>query len=166
MQDENKSTRATDLTELEKKVIAVIQGDMPIVAQPYRQMADQLGIEETRLLEVLEDLVERGIIRRFGATLRHQKSGYTSNVMVAWQVDEARIDAVGRIMASFRTVSHCYRRNPTEQWPYNLYTMVHGRDEASCRKTAEKMARKAGLADYQLLFSRRELKKTSMRYFR
>jgi DNA-binding Lrp family transcriptional regulator len=85
---------------------------------------------------------------------------------VAWQVDEARIDAVGKIMASFRTVTHCYRRNPTDQWPYNLYTMVHGRDEASCRKTAEKMAQKAGVQAYQLLFSRRELKKTSMRYFR
>ena len=82
--------------------------------------------------------------------------------MVAWQVEEGRIETVGKIMASFRQVSHCYRRNPTGDWPYNLYTMIHARDEASCRETARKMAEKSGVADYALLFSCRELKKTSM----
>jgi len=105
------------------------------------------------------------VIRRFGATLRHQKSGYRANAMTAWQVEEDRMDAVGEIMASFKEVSHCYRRDPTPEWKYNLYTMIHGKDEAHCRHTAEKMARKAGIHNYSLLFSRRELKKTSMHYF-
>jgi DNA-binding Lrp family transcriptional regulator len=153
------------LTELEKRVIAAIQGDMPVVARPYLQIANQLGIDEAQLLDILRDLTRRGIIRRFGATLRHQKSGYAANVMVAWQVSEARIDEVGKIMAGFRAVSHCYRRNPTQQWPYNLYTMVHGKDEAGCRRTARKMAEKSGVSSYAMLFSRRELKKTSMTYF-
>ena len=153
------------LTDLEKQVIASIQGDMPITERPYQAIAGRLGIEERQLLDVLRNLVDRGIIRRFGATLRHQKSGYQANVMVAWQVAEARIEDVGRIMASFRAVSHCYRRNPTDQWPFNLYTMVHGKDEAGCRKTAEQMAGKAGVETYSMLFSRRELKKTSMTYF-
>jgi DNA-binding Lrp family transcriptional regulator len=80
-------------------------------------------------------------------------------------VEESRIDAVGTIMAQFREVSHCYRRDPTPEWPYNLYTMIHGLDEQHCRSTAEKMAAKAGVQDYCLLFSRREFKKTSMTYF-
>jgi DNA-binding Lrp family transcriptional regulator len=153
------------LTELEKRIIAVIQGDMPIVARPYAQIARELGIEEGQLLEVLKDLVRRGVIRRFGATLRHQKTGYAANAMTAWIVAEDRLEEVGRIMASFKEVSHCYRRDPTEQWRYNLYTMIHGRDEDHCRRTAEKMAKKADVWQYQLLFSRRELKKTSMKYF-
>ena len=155
----------TNLTELEKQVIAAIQSDMPIVERPYQQIAAQLSIEETRLLEILKDLVRRGVIRRFGATLRHQKSGYAANAMVAWQVGEERIDAVGREMAGFRAVSHCYRRDSTPQWPYNLYTMVHGKDEADCRRTADRMAAKTGIRKFILLFSRRELKKTSMKYF-
>ena len=69
--------------------------------------------------------------------MRHQQSGYKSNVMVAWQVDEALIEQVGNTMADFKMVSHCYRRNPTGQWPYNLYTMVHGRSEADCRNTVK-----------------------------
>ncbi len=153
------------LTELEKQVIAAIQGDIPVAEHPYHALALRLGISEDRLLAVLNDLVRRGIIRRFGATLRHQKSGFGANAMVAWQVDEARIDEVGRLMASFAAVSHCYRRNPAAHWPYNLYTMVHGQDEAGCRRTAAEMAQKAQVQHYTLLFSRREFKKISMQYF-
>ena len=153
------------LTELEKMVVASLQGDMPVIEQPYARIAADIGIDEKRLLGILDDLVRRGVIRRFGATLRHQKSGYKANAMTAWQVEEERMDAVGEIMASFKEVSHCYRRDPTPEWPYNLYTMIHGTDEDYCRKTAETMAQKAGVQNYALLFSRRELKKTSMKYF-
>jgi DNA-binding Lrp family transcriptional regulator len=153
------------LSDLEKKVIASIQGDIPIVPQPYRVLADSIGISEETLIETLQTLTERGVIRRFGATLRHQKSGFQANAMTAWQVDEDRIEAVGQIMASFRAVSHCYRRDPAEDWPYNLYTMIHGKDEADCRRIARKMAEKSGVETYMLLFSRRELKKISMTYF-
>jgi len=85
--------------------------------------------------------------------------------MIAWKVDEERIDEVGELMASFRQVSHCYRRDPKDEWPYNLYTMIHGNNEESCRKTARMLSEKASIGTYTLLFSRRELKKTSMEYF-
>ena len=85
--------------------------------------------------------------------------------MTAWQVDEDRIEAVGKIMASFKEVSHCYRRDPTPEWPYNLYTMIHGKDEDHCHRAAASMSEKSGVDTYTLLFSRRELKKTSMKYF-
>jgi DNA-binding Lrp family transcriptional regulator len=68
-------------------------------------------------------------------------------------------------MASFHEVTHCYRRNPADEWPYNLYTMVHAKDRKACRRIAEKMAKKALVETYALLFSNRELKKTSMKYF-
>jgi len=153
------------LTELEKRVIASIQGDLEITERPYRDIARRLEISEESFLETLRTLCDRGVIRRFGATLKHQKSGYAANAMVAWKVDESRVAEVGKKLAAFRQVSHCYRRNPTAQWPYNLYTMVHGRDESACRETARRMAAATDVEDYNLLFSRRELKKTSMRYF-
>ncbi|MCU0564156.1 MAG: Lrp/AsnC family transcriptional regulator [Desulfobacterales bacterium] len=153
------------LTDLEKKVVAAIQQCMPISARPYRELADAAGITEEEMLATLRSLSARGVIRRFGATLRHQRTGYTANAMAAWRVEEERIDAVGRTMAGFRQVSHCYRRNPAPSWPYNLYTMIHAEDEAACRETARQMAQAAAVADYTLLFSREELKKTSMVYF-
>jgi len=153
------------LTGLEKQVIALIQGDMAVTERPYLAMAQRLSISEEALLDTLKGLCEKGVIRRFGATLRHQKSGYTANVMAAWQVEEIRVEEVGKKMARFRQVSHCYHRKPAHGWPYNLYTMIHAADEASCLKIIREIAEKTGVVHYTLLFSRKELKKTSMAYF-
>ena len=153
------------LTKLEKKIIASIQEDIPVISRPYHEISKKLKISEETLLKILKDLCDRGVIRRFGATIRHQKSGFAANAMVAWIVDEDRIDEVGEKMASFRQVSHCYRRNPNRQWPYNLYTMIHANDKDTCRETARQMSMETSVKDYKLLFSRRELKKTSMKYF-
>lgn len=153
------------LTEIEKKIIASIQEDMEISERPYAAIADKLGITEADLLARLKDLTQRGVIRRFGATLRHQRAGFNANAMVAWKVDENRIQEVGQKMATFDQVSHCYQRNPTADWPYNLYTMVHADSEQACQETARKMSRATSVQDYTLLFSREELKKTSMVYF-
>jgi siroheme decarboxylase len=153
------------LTDLEKDIVSAIGGDIPITSRPFLEMAQTLGISESVFLEALENLCQRGVVRRFGATIRHQQSGFAANAMVAWQVDEDCIDAVGRIMAAFEEVSHCYRRNPRENWPYNLYTMIHAKDCASCLEIAREMAQKAGVETYTPLFSLRELKKTSMEYF-
>jgi DNA-binding Lrp family transcriptional regulator len=153
------------LTELEKKIIASIQGDIQVVKRPYAKIAKKLGITEEILFEALKRLCDKGVIRRFGATLRHQNSGFESNAMAAWKVEEYRVEEVGKKLASFRQVSHCYRRNPTRKWPYNLYTMVHARDDESCRETVRMMAEATSVETYAVLFSRRELKKTSMEYF-
>ena len=153
------------LTELEKKIIASIQGDIPVISRPYLEISKKLKISEETLLKILKDLCDRGVIRRFGATIRHQKSGFAANAMVAWIVDEKRLEKVGEKMSSFKEVSHCYRRNPTAQWPYNLYTMVHANNEDTCREIARTMSSETRVENYKLLFSRRELKKTSMKYF-
>jgi DNA-binding Lrp family transcriptional regulator len=153
------------LTELEKKIIASIQEDLAVTERPFLEISKSVKVPEEVILDTLKALCTKGVIRRFGATIRHQKSGFEANAMAAWRVDEERIDSIGELMASFKEVSHCYRRNPTDEWPYNLYTMIHASDEESCKATARKMARKASLDNYTLLFSRRELKKTSMKYF-
>lgn len=153
------------LTELEKKIITAVQDDIPVVKRPYLVISEAIGISEAIFLKTLQDLCHRGVIRRLGATLRHQKSGFEANAMTAWQVPEERVAEVGQTMASFREVSHCYRRNPCSQWPYNLYTMIHARDEATCVEIARSISRVTHVDSYKLLFSRRELKKTSMEYF-
>ena len=152
------------VTELEQKIIAAIQGDIPVTRRPYLEIAKNLGIPEDTLLKTLQNLTDKGVIRRFGATLKHQKSGFSSNAMVAWQVEEDRIDQVGKTLAAFRQVTHCYRRPPKKEWPYNLYTMVHAADMQSCLELVQQLSTTASVESYTVLFSRRELKKTSMRY--
>lgn len=153
------------LTELEKKVISSIQGDMPITEKPYAQLAETIGISEDKFLQILQGLSDKGIIRRFGATLRHQKSGFNANAMIAWIAEEKDVEEIGTKMAEFKEVSHCYRRDPAPDWPYNVYTMVHAKTEEECHETAQRISDITGVKKYSLLFSKKELKKTSMKYF-
>lgn len=153
------------INEKEKKVIALIQGDIPIEQRPYQTLAKKAGMEEDEFISVLEDIRDRGIIRRYGATLRHQKSGFSTNAMVAWQVPEERIEDVGKKMAEFDFVSHCYRRDPQVDWPFNLYTMIHAKSDEDCEGKVKSMSEKSGVEDFSVLQSEKELKKISMEYF-
>jgi len=153
------------IDDMDKKVISLIQGDIPLDPRPFAVLAEKAGLTEREFLERILSLKNRGIIRRFGATLRHQEAGFNSNAMVAWFVPEERIEEVGRTLSVFREVTHCYHRRPQKDWKYNLYTMIHGETHEDCFETAAVMSREVGLDDYVLLFSEREFKKTSMQYF-
>lgn len=153
------------IDELDKKVISLLQGDLPLSPRPFSVMAEKIGITEEEFVARVNALNERGIMRRFGATLRHQEAGFSSNAMIAWLVPDHRVDAVGKTLARFREVTHCYRRRPQKDWPYNLYTMVHGTSREQCYKLAERMSLSASIEEYVLLFSEKEFKKTSMEYF-
>ncbi len=153
------------IDDIDKRIIAFVQGDLPLVPRPFAGLARELGVSEAEVVRRLKAMAASGVMRRFGATLRHQKSGFGANVMVAWRVPAADCDRVGERLASFRRVSHCYQRETCDGFDYNLFSMVHGRSEEECRQLVEEMARAVGVEDYALLFSRRELKKTSMKYY-
>jgi DNA-binding Lrp family transcriptional regulator len=124
-----------------------------------------LGISEEIFLKVLKDISDRKIIRRFGATLWHQKSGFSENAMCAWKIKEDRTEEAGKKFASFKEVSHCYLRPPQKDWRYNIYTMLHSKDKKGCIAIAKKLSKAVEAKEYTLLFSVEELKKTSMQYF-
>ncbi len=153
------------IDDLDKKVISLIQGDLPVEPRPFAGLAEKIGIPEEEFIERINSLKKRGILRRFGATLRHQKAGYGANAMVAWLVPDDRIDEVGQRLAQFREVTHCYQRNPQGDWQYNLFSMVHGNSQEQCYEIAATMSKTVGVDDYMLLFSEKEFKKTSMEYF-
>jgi siroheme decarboxylase len=154
------------LSDLENRVILALQRDLEIKPRPFKDLAQQLGVAEEEMLSAIRGLMARGYIRRFGATLRHQKSGYEANALVAWAVPEGEVKSIGEKLAGLRVVTHCYARRPAPSWPYNLYTMIHGRTREDCVNIAARMAAETGIQDFELLFSETELKKTTMRYFR
>jgi DNA-binding Lrp family transcriptional regulator len=153
------------LDKRDKAIIQWLQGDLPLKEAPYREIADSLGITEEEAIERIKTFLERGYLRRIGAVLYHQKAGFKANAMVVWRVSPDQVERVGKIMASFAEVSHCYERSTPPKWPYNLFTMIHGRNKDQCQKVAETISRKTGIKEYRLLFSTRELKKISMSYF-
>ena len=97
--------------------------------------------------------------------MRHRELGFAAGGMATFCVPPERVDDAGRRLAESPHVSHCYRRPPLPDFPYNLFAMTHGQTETEVRATVARLAADAGLADYQVLFSGREFKKASMRYF-
>ncbi|SHN77719.1 AsnC family transcriptional regulator [Desulfitobacterium chlororespirans] len=154
------------VNDVDKLLIRELQGNIPESLAPYAEIAAKLMWQEEKVLRQTRALVDNQVIRRFGAVLRHQKAGFTANAMGVWQVHEAEAEAIGKVMASFREVSHCYQRPMLKDWPYNLFTMIHGRSEAECGEVMARIAQATGIKDYAMLFSIKELKKSSMQYYR
>ncbi|GAB6157763.1 Lrp/AsnC family transcriptional regulator [Desulfotomaculum varum] len=153
------------LSELDKRIIMELQAGLPLVSRPFEALAKRLGITEEEFLARVHAIQQAGIMRRIGAALRHHRVGYTANAMIVWQIPEEKIVEVGERMAQLPEVTHCYQRAALPQWPYNFYTMIHGRSREACRQIAEKLADIAGVDNYRLLYSVAELKKSSMKYF-
>lgn len=150
--------------KIDVEIVKFLQGDIPLVPNPWAGLAQRLDISETELLEHIRSLQTGGIMRRWGAVLRHQKAGYRSNAMVAWRVNPDNADQAGEIMASMREISHCYLREVPDDFKYELFAMIHARDEQELTNTINRISEQTGLNDYAVLRSVREFKKVSMRY--
>jgi DNA-binding Lrp family transcriptional regulator len=136
-----------------------------LIKDPYREIAERVGLSERELINIIKSLKERGYIRRFGATLRHREAGFKGNGMVVWNVSDEEIERVGNIMKSFKEVTHSYERPRFGDFKYNLFTMIHGKNKEDIKKIARKISEVTNIDDYRILFSEEEYKKSSMRYF-
>lgn len=159
-----KKPASSALSPREARIARLIQGDIPLTGRPFQQIAETAGLTEEEILSVAGALRERGIIRKFAAIVRHRKVGYTHNVMVIWAAPPRQVEAAGKALSSFTEITHCYERTPPFAGRYNLFTMVHFRNEADEIRLQE-MASAAGVADFRVLKSLEEFKKNSMEYF-
>ena len=156
----------TDIDEIDRRIVLATQSGLPVVAEPYRQIAEQLGISTQLLMDRLEVMKKDNRIRRIGVVPNHYKLGYTANGMSVWDVDDAIIDKVGEQLGKLDMVTHCYRRPRfLPEWSYNLFAMVHGHDREEVLHKVEQIAELLGnkANKHDILFSTRILKKTGLR---
>lgn len=154
-----------DLTPEHIEVIKALQKDIDIVEEPFANITEMLGISHERLFEIANELKESGVMRRFATILNHRKAGFGANAMSVWSVPEAKGEELGKQLAEFSAVSHCYLRPRYENWPYNLFAMVHAKTQEECDTLIEEMAQETGLKEYGKLYSTREFKKQRLVYF-
>jgi siroheme decarboxylase len=148
-------------------VIRACQGPMEVRSDAYVPAAERLGVPVERLLEHLQGMVERRLLRRVAGILYHRRAGFSANGMGVWKVPEERIMDLGPRMAAVRGVSHCYRRPTYRDWPYSVFTMAHGRSKEECDAVLDGVAGVSGLAgpDRATLYSSTEYKKVRLHYF-
>ena len=153
------------LDERQKQLVRLLQEGLPLVPEPFAEMAKQVDFSGEEIVQQITDWLGAGLIRRFGAVVRHQKLGFESNGMAVFEVAEDRFQAIGEKMAERAEISHCYRRPTLDDWNYNLFAMVHGRSEEEVRGFVRSLAEELELNKYAVLFSTKEYKKVSMKYF-
>jgi DNA-binding Lrp family transcriptional regulator len=154
-----------NISDTDRDVIRALQEDVPLTPRPFDLWGEQIGMSYEDLIEHANDLQRRKIMRRFSAVLYHRKAGFRANAMGVWKVPEERVEEVGNMFAQYQAVSHCYQRPIYEDWPYALFSMVHGRSVEECETILATMAEESGLSDFASLYSTREYKKTRVRYF-
>lgn len=154
------------LTEFDRRLILATQSGLPLVERPYEAVGAMLGVEGRVVRERLGQMLDEGLIRRIGAVPNHYRLGYVANGMTVWDVDDARVDALGEQVGALPGVSHCYRRpRRPPLWPYNLFAMVHGHDRAEVERQAQAIRQLLGQACRagDILYSTAILKKNGLR---
>ncbi len=144
-----------------------MQDGLPLVSRPFAAIAEQLGIDESEVIQRIQALHGAGAIKRFGVVVRHHELGYRANAMVVWDVPDERVDDAGERLGKIDCITLCYRRpRRLPAWPYNLFCMIHGKDRQSVMSRLEDIVAAARLddVDYEVLFSRRRFKLRGAHY--
>jgi len=151
----------------DKALLAAIEDGLPLVSDPFAEVAREIGASETDVIGRLKRLVGDGVIKRFGLIVRHRALGFRANAMVVWDIADNQVDAVAAILAAEPFVTLCYRRpRRLPLWPYNLFCMIHGRDRHTVMEQIAALNETAGIADRPnaVLFSRRCFKQRGARF--
>jgi len=155
-----------DLSVRELKLVAAIQGGLPLVTRPYAAIAAEIGMSESEVIDRLARWLADGTIRRMGIVVRHRELGYQANAMVVWDIPDDQVSDVGQRMGEQPAVTLCYRRpRRLPDWPFNLFCMIHGRDRDVVRGHVDALIRQCGLEGvaHEVLFSRRRFKQRGAR---
>jgi len=154
-----------ELTPLHHEVIKRAQYDIAMESEPFKKIINDLEISYEQFFAILVELQEAGIMRRFASILNHRKAGFNANAMVVWDVDAENGEKIGEAAAAFSAVSHCYLRPKYANWPFNLFTMVHGKTTEETNGIIAEMSKEIESKSHMPLYSSREFKKVRIEYF-
>lgn len=152
--------------EIDRQLIQLTQGGLPLVSKPYNQLAEKLGISPDEVMQRFQTMLDNGIIRRIAAVPNHYRLGYTYNGMTVWDVNDEKINELGKQVGALDFVSHCYHRpRHLPEWRYNLFAMVHGRSQESVDAEIAQIKTLLGndCQAHTVLYSSKILKKTGFR---
>jgi DNA-binding Lrp family transcriptional regulator len=164
-EDGHGDERYTPLTPLEIECVRLLQRDLPLQPRPFDALSKNTGLTSEEVLTTARTMLQRGQMRRFGAVVQPRKPGFSASAMGVWIVPDAQVEEIGTRMSQNRAVSHCYLRPVYDDWPYNLYTIVHGRSVDECESIINDLATDTGLTEKQALYPTKEYKKARVNLF-
>ncbi|MBN1975161.1 MAG: hypothetical protein JW787_16075 [Sedimentisphaerales bacterium] len=151
------------LNEEEKYILTNLQKEIEITEKPFSFLTiDKLKTEN--VLEIIQQLVGKGVIRRIAAVIDYHQLGFKANVLFACEIPSERIVEAGGKLAELEIVSHCYERKTFDGWPYNLFAMLHSQSMDEIKRKMNKFIKKEKINSYQFLPTISELKKEPVQH--
>ncbi|MEI7731653.1 MAG: Lrp/AsnC family transcriptional regulator [Verrucomicrobiota bacterium] len=163
--EDQEAAAGIPVTETDKRMIRVMQRNLPIVSRPFDSWASEAGVSVSELLAAARQYITEKRMRRFSAVLKHREMGFSANGMGVWDVPVEQREAFGRVAASFSAVSHCYERPSYPDWPFSIFTMVHAPTQDQCDGVLKAISEATGITRYGALYSSKEYKKVRVQYF-
>ncbi len=152
---------------IHRQLIVEIQSGLPLVERPYAEIAQKVGIDEQEVMRRIEIMLTTGAIRRMGVVVRHHEMGYRANAMLVWDIADDRVNEVAKQLSAVDCITLCYQRpRHLPHWPYNLFTMIHGKERQIVEQRIEEIVQQYGLSDIPraTLFSLRRFKQRGACY--
>lgn len=163
--DNSKTIKEFD--NIDQRLIASIQNGLPISDRPYAEIADQLKLSEEEVINRISDLLDQGLIKRFGVVVRHHELGYKENAMIVWNIPDGQVHNIANKIKSYSFITLCYRRaRQLPEWQYNLYCMIHGKSRHEVTRLLDRMIDDHNFHDfeYEVLFSKQRFKQRAANY--
>jgi len=161
--EEVPKSEAVELDENQKLILSKLQGNLDITVAPFAFLCGD-GLQGKDVLRIIRQVIDKGVIRRIAAVVDHRKLGFVANVLFACEVPQNRVIKVGRRLARFRIVSHCYQRRTFEGWPYNLFAMMHSKSFRDIQREITGFTASEKIDSFELLATIAELKKQPIKH--
>jgi len=156
-------SKTVELNEDEKQILWKLEDDLDVISEPFDFLCSE-GLETEGVLRIIQGLIDKGVIRRIAAIVDHRKLGFVANILFCSEVPRNRIVEAGEALARFGAVSHCYERKAVEDWPYNLFAMMHGKSMGEIQHVINKFAESEKIDSFELLPTAVELKKQPVKH--
>jgi len=156
-----------EIDDKDEALVLLLQKGLPLTPTPYADIGKKIGMREKDVIGRLTYLNESGIIKRFGVVVRHHELGYRANAMTVWNIADDKISELGACMGGFDFVTLCYRRpRRLPEWPYNLFTMIHGKNREHVLSNVALLVKQCGLntVKHEVLFSSKRFKQRGALY--
>jgi len=144
-----------------------MQDGLPICTRPYAELAEKLACTEQDVISAIAELKDTKLLKRFGVIVKHRRLGYNANAMVVWDIADTLIETLGDQLAAEPAVTLCYQRpRSLPDWPYNLFTMLHGKERSEVLSQLDDIRQRLSIdSNYDVLFSTHCFKQQGARYF-
>ncbi len=156
---------ASDLTIQEIEVLRALQDPLPLDDKPFQRIANLAGTTEEAVLTCIKALIQKGYVKKIGVIFKEAEAAEAKTVLVVWKIPEEKLAKVRDFFAGVSGLVYADRRPDYPEFPFGFWTLIRSETAEELELTIRKLQDMFGKWQHKVLATKREFKKSSIRYF-